>query len=140
MKSTSPAYKQEESPRYHARDLAVVRAKMEGCVVLLASATPCLESFSNAITGKYELLRMTRRTDGKSLPLIRVVDLRLERRKGSDSPDTRVLSEKLRSAIQKRLDKGEQTILFLNRARLQHIPLGASLAAMCVSARTARFP
>ena len=110
-----PSYKQEESPRYHARDLAVVRAKMEGCVVLLASATPCLESFSNAITGKYELLRMTRRTDGKSLPLIRVVDLRLERRKGSDSPDTRVLSEKLRSAIQKRLDKGEQTILFLNR-------------------------
>ena len=110
-----PSYKQEDAPRYHARDLAVVRAKMEGCAVLLGSATPCLESFNNAITGKYELLRMTRRTDGKSMPLIRIVDLRLERRKGGNSPDTRILSEKLRNAVLARIEKGEQTILFLNR-------------------------
>jgi len=110
-----PSYKQEDAPRYHARDLAVVRAKMEGCAVLLGSATPCLESFNNAITGKYDLLRMTRRTDGKSMPLIRIVDLRLERRKGGNSPDTRILSEKLRNAVLARIEKGEQTILFLNR-------------------------
>ncbi len=110
-----PSYKQEENPRYHARDLAVLRAKIEGCVVLLASATPSLESFQNARTGKYELLRMTARTDGKSLPLIRVVDLRLERRRGGNSPDTRILSEKLRAAIVSKLEKNEQIILFLNR-------------------------
>ena len=110
-----PSYKQEESPRYHARDLAVVRAKIEGCAVLLGSATPCLESYQNALSGKYQLLRMTHRTDGKSLPLIRVIDLRLERRKGGQSPDSRVLSERLRQAITDRLEKNEQTILFLNR-------------------------
>lgn len=110
-----PSYKQEESPRYHARDLAVVRARLESCAVLLGSATPSLESFHNATTGKYELLRMTRRTDGKSMPLIRVVDLRLERRKGGNSPDTRILSERLRTAVIARLEKKEQTILFLNR-------------------------
>lgn len=110
-----PSYKQEESPRYNARDLAVVRAKLENCAVLLGSATPCLESFHNACIGKYELLRMTRRTDGKSMPLIRIVDLRLERRKGGNSPDTRILSERLRTAVLARLEKNEQTILFLNR-------------------------
>jgi primosomal protein N' (replication factor Y) (superfamily II helicase) len=110
-----PSYKQEEAPRYNARDLAVVRAKIEGCVVLLATATPSLETFHNATTGKYELLRLTKRTDGKAMPLIRVVDLRLERKRGSDSPDTRVLSEKLRHAIIARLEKNQQVILFLNR-------------------------
>jgi len=110
-----PSYKQEEAPRYHARDLAIVRGRIEQCVVLLGSATPSLESFHNSSTGKYELLRMTRRTDGKSLPLIRIIDLRLERRKGGQSPDSRVLSERLRQAITDRLAKNEQTILFLNR-------------------------
>jgi primosomal protein N' (replication factor Y) len=110
-----PSYKQDESPRYHARDLAVLRAKLEGCAVLLASATPSLESYHNVSQGKYELLRMTRRTDGKQLPLVRIIDLRLQRRKGTDSPDTRILSEQLRDAIMKRLDKNEQIILFLNR-------------------------
>ncbi len=110
-----PSYKQDETPRYHARDLAVVRAKLEGCAVLLATATPALETWNNACTGKYELLRLTRRTDGKSMPLIRIVDLRLERRKGGNSPDTRILSERLRTAVLDRLAKGEQIILFLNR-------------------------
>jgi primosomal protein N' (replication factor Y) len=112
-----PSYKQEETPRYQARDVAVVRGKLEGCVVLLGSATPSLESWENACRGKYELLRMERRTDGKSLPLVRVVDLRLVRRKGTGVKvqDAGCLSEKLRHAITDRLEKREQTILFLNR-------------------------
>ena len=108
-----PSYKQEEAPRYQARDVAVVRAKLEGCVCLLGSATPSLESFENATTGKYDILRLTTRTDGKSMPLVRIVDMRLEKRKSKDG--FTVLSERLRMAVQARLDRGEQTILFLNR-------------------------
>jgi primosomal protein N' (replication factor Y) len=112
-----PSYKQDETPRYHARDLAVVRAKIEGCVVLLGSATPSLESFENASRGKYELLRLTRRTDGKTLPYIRIVDMRLERRKGTAVAPQHagMISAKLHAAITSRLEKREQTILFLNR-------------------------
>ncbi len=112
-----PSYKQDETPRYHARDLAVVRAKIEKCLVLLGSATPSLESFDNASRGRYELLRLTRRTDGKTMPLIRIVDMRLERRKGTGVTvaNAGILSEKLRLAITSRLEKREQTILFLNR-------------------------
>jgi len=104
------SYKQEESPRYHGRDIAVLRARMEGCTVLLGSATPSFESFHNATIGKYELLRLTCRVDDRSLPLIQVVDMRMESAKKSS-----VLSGKLINAIQSRLDKKEQTILFLNR-------------------------
>jgi primosomal protein N' (replication factor Y) len=112
-----PSYKQEDSPRYHARDLAVVRGHIERCAVLLGSATPSLESFQNAATGKYELLHLTKRTDGKSMPLIRIVDMRLERRKGTgvSVANAGILSERLRLAITDRLTKREQTILFLNR-------------------------
>lgn len=112
-----PSYKQEDAPRYHARDVAVVRGRIERCAVLLGSATPSLESFQNATTGKYELLNMTRRTDGKSMPLIRIVDMRLERRKGTEVSftNTGILSQRLRNAITDRLTKREQTILFLNR-------------------------
>lgn len=112
-----PSYKQEDAPRYHARDVAVVRGRIENCAVLLGSATPSLESFQNASTGKYELLNMTKRTDGKSMPLIRIVDMRLERRKGTEVSfvNTGILSQKLRNAITDRLTKKEQTILFLNR-------------------------
>jgi primosomal protein N' (replication factor Y) len=111
-----PSYKQEENPRYHARDLAVVRAKLETCAVVLGSATPSLESFENARAGKYELVRMTRRTDNKKMPLVRVVDLRLEKRKGGNAvANSGILSERLRIAINWRLERREQTILFLNR-------------------------
>jgi primosomal protein N' (replication factor Y) len=112
-----PSYKQEDAPRYHARDVAVVRGRIERCAVLLGSATPSLESFQNATQGKYELLNMTKRTDGKSMPLIRIVDMRLERRKGTEVSfvNTGILSLKLRTAITARLEKKEQTILFLNR-------------------------
>ena len=74
-------YKQEEAPRYHARDVAVVRATIEKCVVVLGSATPSLESYHNAATGKYRLVTLTERVDQKQMPLMRVVDLRQERRK-----------------------------------------------------------
>ncbi len=108
------SYKQEEAPRYHARDLAVLRARMEGCAVLLGSATPSIETYHNSVTGKYDTARLTMRVDDRRMPLIRVVDLRQEcSRQKSSSP--LVLSEKLRSAITQRLEKKEQTILFLNR-------------------------
>jgi primosomal protein N' (replication factor Y) len=108
-----PSYKQDENPRYQARDLAVVRAKLEGCPVILGSATPSLESYENSLSGKYEILRLTKRIDGRSLPFIRIVDLRLEKRRTKEGFS--ILSEKLRLAVQGRLDNGEQTILFLNR-------------------------
>src|SRR5947208_4754869 len=105
-------YKQEEAPRYHARDVAIVRAKIEKCVILLGSATPSLESYHNATTGKYQLLTLTQRVDQNQMPLIRIVDLRQERRKQKRAA---ILSETLSQAIADRLDKREKTILFLNR-------------------------
>jgi primosomal protein N' (replication factor Y) len=103
-------YKQEETPRYHGRDVAVLRAQMEGCLCLLGSATPSLESYHNAQTGKYELLWLTTRIDDRKLPYIRIIDMRNEaKRKGS------ILSERLISAIAERLARKEQSILFLNR-------------------------
>ena len=108
-----PAYKQENPPKYHARDLAVVRCRLEKCSVLLGSATPSLESYQNTLAGKYEIIRMTERADGASLPLTRVVDMRIEARKqkGRDA----ILSDVLRSSIDQRLEANQQVILFLNR-------------------------
>lgn len=105
-------YKQEETPRYHARDVAVLRGRLEGCPVLLGSATPSVESYRNALAGKYRLLELPRRADGQIMPLIRVVDLRLQgKRARSDGG----ISAPLQMAITRRLESGEQTILFLNR-------------------------
>jgi primosomal protein N' (replication factor Y) (superfamily II helicase) len=106
------SYKQEEAPRYHARDVAVVRAKLEKCAVLLGTATPSLESYANASRGKYVLTTLSQRVDQCQMPLMRIVDLRQERRKEKAAA---ILSEKLRGAIEARLTKKEQTILFLNR-------------------------
>ena len=121
-------YKQEEAPRYHARDVAVVRAKIEKCAVVLGSATPSLESYHNATTGKYELLNLTQRVDDQRMPLMRIVDLRQERRKEKIAP---ILSEKLSQAIADRLEKREQTILFLNRR-------GFSTSLLCSNCGEAR--
>jgi primosomal protein N' (replication factor Y) len=121
-------YKQEDAPRYHARDVAVVRAKIEKCVVVLGSATPSLESYHNATTGKYRLVKLTRRVDEKQMPLMRIVDLRQERRKQKAAA---ILSEKLRAAIADRLEKREQTILFLNRR-------GFSTSLLCSDCGEAR--
>src|SRR2546429_12007 len=121
-------YKQEEAPRYHARDVAVVRAKIEKCVVVLGSATPSLESYYNAVRGKYRLATLSQRIDEKQMPLMRIVDLRQERRK---EKAIAILSEKLRAAIADRLDKREQTILFLNRR-------GFSTSLLCSNCGEAR--
>src|SRR5208282_3902450 len=106
------SYKQEESPRYHARDVAVVRARMENAVVVLGSATPSMESFYNAQKGKYRLLEMPIRADHKKMPVVRVVDMRQVARHEKGTP---ILSPQLKEAIHSRLDRREQTLLFLNR-------------------------
>jgi primosomal protein N' (replication factor Y) (superfamily II helicase) len=121
-------YKQEEAPRYHARDIAIVRAKIEKCVAVLGSATPSLESYHNAAIGKYRLVTLTQRIDEKQMPLMRIVDLRQERRKEKSAT---ILSEKLRAAITVRLEKREQTILFLNRR-------GFSTSLLCSGCGEAR--
>ncbi|MFK5922996.1 MAG: primosomal protein N' [Verrucomicrobiota bacterium] len=109
------SYKQESPPRYHARDLAVVRSHIEDCPVVLGSATPSLESWNNALHGKYDVVKMKLRVDDRELPLIRVLDLRMESRRGGARSGPAILSLKLRQAIEKRLENDEQTILFLNR-------------------------
>jgi primosomal protein N' (replication factor Y) len=121
-------YKQEEAPRYHARDVAVVRAKIGKCVVVLGSATPSLESYHNAAIGKYRLVTLTQRVDEKQMPLMRIIDLRQERRK---EKKVAILSEKLSQAIADRLEKREQTILFLNRR-------GFSTSLLCSNCGEAR--
>lgn len=106
------SYKQENSPRYHGRDLAVLRANLENASIVLGSATPSLETLYNVRTGKYDMLRMDKRADGQRLPLTRVLDMRTEPK---DKKNLGILSERLRMAIDDRLAKGEQTILLLNR-------------------------
>lgn len=108
------SYKQDTVPRYHGRDVAVMRARLEGCPVLLGSATPSLESWRNAQAGKYALLTLTRRVDDRKLPLVRVVDMRLEKTRTAKGAPV-ILSEPLRLAIDARLQRSEQSILFLNR-------------------------
>jgi primosomal protein N' (replication factor Y) len=105
-------YKQEESPRYHARDVAIVRARMENAVVVLGSATPSLESYYNCKTGKYTLLDLPERVDDQKMPHVRVVDMRQAAHQEKGIP---IFSPQLKEAIQQRLERKEQTILFLNR-------------------------
>src|SRR5204862_4245688 len=95
---------------YHGRDIAVLRASLEGCTCLLGSATPSLESYHNAAAGKYELLRMLCRVDDRKMPHIRIIDMRMEPQKKAA-----ILSERLITAVHDRLGKKEQSILFLNR-------------------------
>ena len=106
-------YKQETSPRYHGRDIAVLRAHMEKATIVLGSATPSLETFHNTQTGKYQLIKLVHRADHQSMPIIRVLDMKLEaqKQKGRDA----ILSDKLRNSMETKLKNGEQVILFLNR-------------------------
>lgn len=108
-----PAYKQENPPKYHARDLAVVRCNLEKCAVVLGSATPSLETYRNTQLKRYQIVKMTERADGASLPLTRVVDMRIEtkKHKGRDA----IISEILRTSVEKRIEANEQVIIFLNR-------------------------
>ena len=103
-----PSYKQEETPRYHARDVAIRRGKIEGATVVLGSATPSLESYYQAIEGKYRIIRLPDRFGQGTFPSIRIVDMKEE----SGVP---VLSESLKKEVGKRVAKEEQVILFLNR-------------------------
>ncbi|GIN70521.1 primosomal protein N' [Bacillus sp. J14TS2] len=105
------SYKQEEQPRYHARDVAIKRAKHYQCPVILGSATPSLESFARAQKGVYHLVTLSKRMNEKALPAVSIVDMREEMRNGNRSMFSVELFEKLKD----RLDKQEQTILFLNR-------------------------
>jgi primosomal protein N' (replication factor Y) (superfamily II helicase) len=106
------SYKQEETPRYNGRDTAVYRAQLEGAVAILGSATPSLETFHNARTGKYQLLELTSRVENRALAEVRIVDLREEfRREHRAAP----VSEPLRAAVALRLEEGTQAMILINR-------------------------
>jgi primosomal protein N' (replication factor Y) len=105
------AYKQDESPRYNARDVAVMRGQLEGAPVVLGSATPSVESYTNALKGKYQRLVLPTRIGPQGLPRIEVVDRRAVLRAGGDE----VLSPLLREALAARLARREQSLLLLNR-------------------------
>jgi primosomal protein N' (replication factor Y) len=106
------SYKQEETPRYHGRDVAVVRASRCGAVVLLGSATPSMESFQNALNGKYDIARLERRVLDRPLAQVRVVNMRDEYADGG--PDV-VISRALATAVERRLADREQVVVLLNR-------------------------
>jgi primosomal protein N' (replication factor Y) len=115
------SYKQSELPRYHARDIAVKRASDAGATVVLGSATPSLESWSNALRGKYTLLSMQQRVSSRPMPDVSLIDMRQEfLETGADS----LVSRQLAQEIQATLDRGEQAMLLLNRR-------GYSFVAMC---------
>jgi primosomal protein N' (replication factor Y) (superfamily II helicase) len=112
------SYKQNETPRYHAREVAVMRGRLTGAVVVLGSATPSLESWTNAEKGKYRLLELPERAGAGRLPEVHVVDLRGAIRTRSASPPDpfrRIVSEPLEQALRDCLERGEQGILLLNR-------------------------
>ncbi len=106
------SYKQEETPRYHGRDVAIVRARQAGALAVLGSATPSLESYQNATQGRYSLVRLTRRVLDRPLADVRVVNMRDEFAEAG--PDV-VLSAALREALAQRIAEGEQAMILLNR-------------------------
>jgi primosomal protein N' (replication factor Y) len=117
------SYKQEETPRYHARDVAVMRAKMADAVVVLGSATPSLESYFNAKKNKYALLELPDRVENRPLPEVEIVDMRQE---FQETGKEQVISRKLAEEIKQRLDRKEQVMVLLNRR-------GYSPVALCRS-------
>jgi primosomal protein N' (replication factor Y) len=106
------SYKQEENPRYHARDVAVMRAKMANAVVVLGSATPSLESYFNATKNKYALIELPDRVELRPLPEVEIVDMRQE---FQETGHEQVISRKLTAEIKDRLDRKEQVMVLLNR-------------------------
>jgi primosomal protein N' (replication factor Y) len=105
------SYKQEEMPRYHARDVAVERAKKNNCPVVLGSATPSLESFARAQKGVYTLLSLPNRMNKRALPAVEIIDMREELRAGNRS----MFSRKLFELLKERIERKEQSVLFLNK-------------------------
>ncbi|MEW6349757.1 MAG: primosomal protein N' [Thermodesulfobacteriota bacterium] len=122
-----PSYKQEDSCPYHARDMALARAKLEGACVILGSATPSFESFVNAMRGKITRLDLRARHHGGSLPSVEVVDLREE---GKKTRRGSLLTPRLLQAVGEALDRKEQVVIFLNRR-------GFDTFAQCRSCGTA---
>src|ERR1039457_1019065 len=115
------SYKQEETPRYNARDVAVMRAKIEGVVVVLGSATPSLESWQNSASGKYARIQIRDRVMNRPLPQVELIDMRQEfQQTGKDDLFSRALVEQTREA----LERGEQALILLNRR-------GYSFAVIC---------
>ena len=107
-----PTYKQDEAPRYSARDMAVLRGRLEKCAVVLGSATPALESYANAKGGKYRYVDMPIRVDDRRMPPIRIVDMRIAAQQEGKPV---LFSRELVEAIRTRIDRAEQTMIFLNR-------------------------
>ncbi len=117
------SYKQEETPRYHARDVAVMRAKLLGITIVLGSATPSLESWNNADRGRYARIEMVERVQCRRLPVVEMIDMRSEfRETGQEQLFARQLIEETQST----LDRNEQVIILLNRR-------GYSFVVMCRS-------
>src|SRR5208283_3793970 len=106
------SYKQEETPRYHARDIAVMRAKMADVAVVLGSATPSLESYFNAKKNKYALVELPDRVDRRPLPEVEIIDMRQE---FQETGHEQVISRKLAAEIKERFDRKEQVMVLLNR-------------------------
>ena len=106
------SYKQEETPRYHGRDVAIVRAKLENALALLGSATPSLETFHHARSGKYELLSLAQRVAERSLPTVEILDLREEFKQTNQ---TSPISSRLQQAIQESLNFQTQALILINR-------------------------
>jgi primosomal protein N' (replication factor Y) len=117
------SYKQEETPRYHGRDVAVMRAKLLDIPVVLGSATPSLESWSNAEKGRYTLIEMRERVASRPLPIVELVDMRLE---FQQTGQEQIFSRRLLEETQSTLDRGEQAIILLNRR-------GYSFVVLCRS-------
>ena len=115
------SYKQEETPRYNARDVAVMRAKLAGAVVVLGSATPSLESWQNAAQGKYERITMSERVMNRLLPDVELIDMR---REFQETGREQLFSRRLVEETQAALDRGEQALILLNRR-------GYSFAVIC---------
>src|SRR6202044_3603188 len=106
------SYKQEETPRYHGRDVAIVRAKSEGALALLGSATPSLESYHHARNGKYDLLTMSSRVENRALASVEIVDLREDFQK---THQTSPISAALHAGIEECLAGGTQALVLINR-------------------------
>lgn len=107
-----PSYKQDETPRYNARDVAVMRGVLEPCAVVLGTATPAMETWLNVQKGKYGVARLSKRVSDRPMPQVYVVDMRIA---ASRAGHVQIFSEEMLEALKVRLERGEQSILFLNR-------------------------
>ena len=122
------SYKQEQGVRYHAREVALMRAKLSGAVVVFGTATPSLDSYYRALKGEWTLLRLTQRVEGKPLPKVQLIDERITPHRHSE-----LLSDPLVEAMGQALREGEQVILFLNRRGYARVALcpHCQFAAQC---------